>query len=96
MGELGAAGFHTISDEERELTKEEWDEERFGMLCTKAENFANWKAALLKLCNVTRMCNYSTKKKIQNLSNRIQDFQLKIEDITARSSEVEPLDSGVN
>ena len=50
FGSEGASCFHTNKDGSRDLTKTQWDHERFGMLCTKPENFAAWKAAIIKLC----------------------------------------------
>lgn len=77
MGELGASCFHTLSDESRDLEKEEWDEERFGQVCTKPENFANWKAALLKLCRQTRLCTYEERRMIETLGRRMNHFDYK-------------------
>jgi hypothetical protein len=75
MGQQGASCFNTISDNSRDIEKEAWDKERFGMLCTKAESFANWKEALLKLCTLAKKrCTYIAKKKIIEFTDRVDEF----------------------
>ncbi len=72
MGVEGAACFHMLSSDTRNLTKEEWDAERFGQVCTDPQNYADLKAVLLKFCNSTKKCTYEIKKKIE-------EFDLKLE-----------------
>lgn len=72
MGSAGASCFHTLSDESRDIDKSTWDEERFGMVCTKAENFANWKAAILKLCKASHGCTYEDRRMINEFAARVQ------------------------
>lgn len=75
MGQQGASCFNTISDNSRDIEKEAWDKERFGMLCTKADSFANWKEAILKLCKLAgKRCKYDVKKKIIKFNNKVIDF----------------------
>lgn len=74
MGPLGAACFYTVTDQEREIPKKEWDEERFGMICTKAENFAAWKANIEKLCYETRACSKEVKKKVDTFAVKAGRF----------------------
>ncbi len=59
MGRLGASCFKTLSDEKRDIPKKEWDQERVGMVCGRAEAFADWKQAILTLCKMSRKCWYS-------------------------------------
>lgn len=71
-GSLGASCFHTLSDGSRSLTKAEWDSESIGMVCTKAENFGEWKKALLKLCDETGMCAYKVIETVKQLDSKAQ------------------------
>jgi len=71
MGEDGAYCFYTLSNDFRELDKAEWDKERFGQVCTKAETLAEWKANLLKLCKKTGLCTYETKKMISDFVTKM-------------------------
>lgn len=59
LGRDGAVCFQTLSDGTREVPQPDWDTERFGMVCTKVDSFANWKAAILKLCKASRRCVYA-------------------------------------
>lgn len=79
VGPLGAVCFKTLSDEKREIPKEQWDAERFGMICGKADAFADLKGNLLKLCRMTRKCWYSQARV------EIERFGGEIEAIRARS-----------
>lgn len=74
-GKFGANCFHTLSDPSRDLTKEQWDAERFGQLCTHPDNFANWKAAILKLCDETHLCSFEVKEKINAFVKKTDKFQ---------------------
>jgi hypothetical protein len=88
MGQQGASCFNTISDNSRDIEKDEWDKERFGMLCTKAESFANWKQAILKLCKLAgKRCKYDVKKKIIKFNDKVIDFSN-----TAESYAIDELD----
>lgn len=58
MGPDGATCNHFLKEEPRDITKEAWDLERFGMICEKAEVFADWKADIEKLCSNNKKCTY--------------------------------------
>lgn len=73
-GELGASCFHMLSDENRKLTYEEWEQERFGQICMKADAYANIKAALLKLCESSRRCTWQEVQDIKNLGKKVSRF----------------------
>lgn len=60
MGAIGADCFKVFSETERNVNKDSWDLERFGMVCTKSENFAEWKGALTQLCAQTKNCDEET------------------------------------
>lgn len=74
LGQEGATCFHTISDANRDLTKAEWDIERFGQVCTTADSFANWKEAILKFCYLTKKCTYDAKQQIIQFNDKVQKF----------------------
>jgi len=75
MGQQGASCFNTISDDSRNIEKDAWDKERFGMLCTKSDSFANWKEAIQKLCKLAgKRCKYDIKKKIIEFDNKVISF----------------------
>lgn len=69
MGASGAACFHTFSAGARELLKDPWDAERFGMLCTKAQNFADWKASILQLCSQTKNCTHDEIEAVKKIAD---------------------------
>lgn len=69
-GALGASCFHTLSDDSRSLLKSDWDKERIGMVCTKAESFGEWKKVLLKLCDETGYCTYKIKSTADQLEKK--------------------------
>lgn len=81
MGREGATCFKTLSGETRDIPATDWDAERFGMICSKADTFANWKKAIMKLCRLTKRCRYSVKKKIDKFGKNVESFQVKINEI---------------
>lgn len=70
-GPIGGVCFRMLSDTERDVPKVDWDKERVGMLCTKSNNFAEWKGAILKLCKETKLCSYEVKAKIEAVSQKV-------------------------
>lgn len=72
MGGLGASCFHTLTDETRDIEKQEWDNERFGMVCTNAENFADMKKAILKFCSKYKICSFEFKKKVNEIASKAE------------------------
>lgn len=70
-GALGASCFHTLSDEARDLDKDEWDELRFGQVCTPSATLAEWKAAILKLCKATRACSFQERRLLRRLGEKL-------------------------
>lgn len=74
MGELGASCFNTLNDDSRDLDKEEWDRERFGQVCTQAQNFTDLKSNLEKLCYKNRKCTYEQKKILKRITRTLEKF----------------------
>lgn len=66
----GAVCFHTLSDRWRSLPQTEWDIERVGQICSTADTFAEWKAALLKLCEQTGSCDFQVQEAIRTFGNK--------------------------
>lgn len=85
MGELGASCFKTHSGDSRDLPKEQWDQERFGQVCTQAENFANLKTAIQKLCYLTKKCTIEEKKILKDLETKIEKFSKDANDFAITS-----------
>lgn len=79
MGSEGAACFHTLSDESRDIPKAEWDEYRFGQVCTTANDFASIKTALEKLCSMAgKRCKYYVKQAIAGLEAKMLVFESRV------------------
>lgn len=80
LGSDGAECFTTLSGQSRTISPGDWDDERFGMICSKADTFANWKKAILKLCKLSKRCKYDVKKKIIEFGDNVESYQVKIND----------------
>lgn len=81
LGILGAECFHAFSEKHRSMNYSQWKEESFGMICTRSENFANWKAAIMALCKNTGQCNKKVEKKVKKLDRRVQQFRIRSEKV---------------
>jgi hypothetical protein len=85
MGPYGASCVKTLSDDQREIPKEIWDQleigpdHRFGMVCTDPANFADWKKAILKLCYLTKACTYNVKTKVVQFADKMESFTISME-----------------
>lgn len=73
MGSEGATCFHTLTDETRDIPKDEWDNERFGQLCTSSDNFADLKKIILKVCSRYK-CNVAVKQQLLKFAERTNEF----------------------
>ncbi len=78
MGPLGAVEIHTLSDVERNVPKAQWDKERFGMLCTSSDNFAEQKKLILKLCEESKSCKFEDQKKVKKFFDHVEKVSKKI------------------
>lgn len=75
MGALGAQCFHTLSDDERYIPFEQWEDERFGMVCGKADAFADMKSAILKLCKISGRCTYDEVQAVKKFGMKLKRNQ---------------------
>ncbi len=74
IGEDGAACFNTLSDKSRDISKKDWDKERFGMICTKPQTFSDWEASIIKLCKVSKRCTFESKKIIIKFMRNVEEI----------------------
>lgn len=70
-GRLGATCFHLLSDEQRDIPKAKWDDDRFGMVCEKPTVFADWKSIIETFCQNTGKCTYAQQEAVNNLMKRV-------------------------
>lgn len=73
----GAFCFNHLTDKSRELTKEQWEFERFGQLCTTSDTFSNWKAVIEKLCAQSKRCKYEEQKMIEDFFSKVDEASSK-------------------
>lgn len=78
IGTQGATCAETLSTDTRDIPKEQWDNERFGQLCTTVDTFTDIKAVIEKLCSVSGRCDYETKQKIRAFFERTDVLVTKI------------------
>lgn len=69
-GLRGAFCFRTLSGAERHIPHDDWVEERFGQICSTAPTFAEWKAAILKLCEDTGRCDFRTEETVRQFTQK--------------------------
>lgn len=62
-GTLGARKTNTITGIGEDISKEEWDEIRFGMFCTSEENFGKYQKFIEDACAITKKCKVQDVKK---------------------------------
>lgn len=74
-GRLGADCFFTLSDKSETLSKADWDNKRFGQLCTDIDSFTNWKKGIEKLCANNPDCDPQTKAQFEKFFNKIKSMR---------------------
>jgi hypothetical protein len=89
LGSQGAACFHTLTSAEEDLPKAIWDIRRFGMVCTVAGTFADWKQDIEDLCSYSHDCDYQQQQEIEAFFKKVEQFQQKKEQVLKRMSEEE-------
>lgn len=76
MGTLGGSCFHSLTTESRDVPEPAWDDERFGMICSTADTYADLKATIEKLCSYAH-CDYDTQQKIDLFFQNVATFKSK-------------------
>lgn len=75
----GAACFHTMTTDERWFSEVEFlgwlMDSKDPKVCTSSLTLANLKANIETLCHDSRLCDYETKKKVQEFFNRMKAQQ---------------------
>lgn len=78
LGITGAAEFHTLSTESRDLDLNAWaalwddlTNPQGPMACTRTATLAEIKAEVEKLCSFAKICNVELKTAISSLSTRV-------------------------
>lgn len=74
FGADGASCVHSMTTETRDIDKINWDIERFGEICVKAEAIADWKAELEELCSISGRCTQAQKAALNNFFARIDSL----------------------
>lgn len=75
---IAASCFHTLTDDTRDVSKDAWDAERFGEVCTTTNNFAAWKTAIEELCSLAgKRCTYAVKAALARLMSNANRLQAK-------------------
>lgn len=65
-GSSGAVVTHLVSEDTSDLTKEQWDSQRFGNVCLTQDDFAWLKETLEKACAVSKVaCGAQEKKALR-------------------------------
>lgn len=75
---LGARCSHTYSNVVRDVPKAQWDRERVGMVCSRAENFAENMAIIKKLCSETKKCTRKQINALQNFTDDLDEYELEV------------------
>lgn len=70
-GPLGAKEFHTMTTYTQKIPKDDWDNMRFGMLCTNAQTFGEIKREIEVLCSNYKGCTYPDIKPVLERIDRI-------------------------
>jgi len=81
-GLLGAVELHTLTNDMKDIPKLDWDNMRFGMLCTSTDTFAEIKSELETLCSYGDDCTYDTQQKVQAIANKIGFMERKTRLVT--------------
>lgn len=78
LASKGATCFHTLTEESRTMTLQEfaawWNDLSDPKIATRASAFADAKAALETLCSINNVCTYEQKQVIAKLSNKFDSI----------------------
>lgn len=79
IGTQGAICYHTLTDQELIIPQPQWDNERFGQICThdppdqRGKTFAEIKTWLEQLCALSKRCKYPEHEKIMEFFDKAID-----------------------
>lgn len=71
LGVYGAHCAHTYITSRRDIIKREWDLQRVGYMCMKADDFSDAEDSIDELCRISNLCDYATKDQIQRFKARM-------------------------
>jgi hypothetical protein len=77
MGSQGATCFHFLTNEVRDIPKAQWDNMRFGQICTNdpaddlGATFSDWKKTIEDLCSLHDNCDYQVRAAMELLNQKI-------------------------
>ncbi len=72
LGNVGAHCAHTLTDAKRDIPKAQWDRERIGYLCAKAEGWNDTETSLDQLCTTTNLCDFETRETLGRVKSRMR------------------------
>ena len=73
-GSSGATEVHFLTPGQTDLTLDEWNSIRTGMVCESASSWGDFKAEIEKLCSLAS-CSYDTQQAIQSFFFRLEKAQ---------------------
>lgn len=89
MGYEGAAEYHTLKTDHRDLTLEEWaniwNDLDHPIACTSLDVMLEQKANLEKLCSNYNACTYEQKELVKKMEADIVSYQAKQKTVTRKS-----------
>lgn len=71
LGGVGAHCAHTYITQRRDIPKPNWDRERVGWMCMRAEDFSDAEDSIDELCRTTKLCDFETKDEIKKFKARM-------------------------
>lgn len=74
FGADGASCLHTLTTDKRDVEKIQWDAERFGEICVKAEAISDWKSELEELCSISGRCTTEQKEALKSFFIRFKSL----------------------
>jgi hypothetical protein len=71
LTEDGAYCVKFLTGEERDVTPEDWDAQRFGRISLSPQDFTEIKKTLEKLCSLPNRCTYEEEQLVKNFHRRL-------------------------
>lgn len=78
-GSLGAVQLHTLTSDQQDLTKPQWDKILLTqpLICASTSTFGDIKIAIEQLCSVCNCCSYNTQAAITDFFNNVNSVEVK-------------------